>query len=330
MARIIFTMLFAFFLQTLNAFAEEYKRGDIIEKEGISYKVLVSYLVVDSKESPDTVKGPDKFYQSGELMVVKVDEGLKDVVIPPAVGRFKVVGLTDSLFYNHNHERIWLPDLNFAGNGCFARLKVGSGSLVIHNFVNFGTAIFDELDADLVLDMSKKPDWNNAFKKQINDSTLADSYIKGKYKIKTTNLKFIDKTPPYKKSYSALADNYKKWISQAFNDDSDFMKNDVVDKKAGLNKRSYSTTPKAKKKGFIITSSAVSPKWIFSQFGRLTQDYEREAKYQVIDKKKKLTYVYKDLIPVADATKKDGWYVKFVDENGVEVKYMLNAKLIKE
>ena len=108
----------AFILQIINLFAQEYSTGDIIEKDGISYKVLVTYLVTNPKESPDTITGPDKFYQAGEIMAIKVDGNLRDVVIPPAVGRFKVVGLTDSLFYRHEHDRILLPDLNFEGMLC--------------------------------------------------------------------------------------------------------------------------------------------------------------------------------------------------------------------
>lgn len=219
-----FNIIIAFVLLSINLFAQGYSTGDIIEENGISYKVLVTYLVVHPKESPDTIKGPDKFYQAGELMVVKVDKKLKDVVIPPEVGRFKVIGLTDSLFYEHEHDRIWLPDLSFAGNGCFAKLKMGSGALVIHNISNLGMAVFDELEADLILDITRQVSWGDSFRKMRKDSTFRPSMPKGKVKIDTKKLKFIRKTPVYDDSYSATHLNYRSWINKAFNNDEAFIK----------------------------------------------------------------------------------------------------------
>lgn len=334
MTRKVYTFIFAFILNTFNLFAQEYSAGSIFEKDGISYKVLVSYLVVDSKESPDTVKGPDKFYQAGELMVIKVDEGLNDVVIPPAVGRFKVVGLTDSLFFEHEHDRIWLPDLAFAGNGCFAKLKMRSGALVIHDITNLGESVFDNLDADLIFEVTKPINCKMAFQKRQDDSTLVPSKNNGIIKVSSDKLGLIDHTYIYDNSYSTSGVRYKAWVDKAFNNDDEFKKNALKDKYAYQNKKSYSTTPRNNPKGFNITANVVNVKKIKFPWGTLTNDYLRECQYRVDNKKKKRkgpnTVIYDDFIPVADATLKEGWYVKFVDlEGGKEVKYKLNGKLIK-
>lgn len=330
MTRKVYTFIFAFILNAINLFAQEYSTGDIIEKDGISYKVLVTYLVTNPKESPDTIKGPDKFYQAGEIMVTKVDEGLRDVVIPPAVGRFKVVGLTDSLFYRHEHDRIWLPDLNFAGNGCFAKLKMGSGALVIHNIDNLGTAVFDELDADLILDITKQIKFVESFRKMKEDSTFVSSKPKGLIKINTKMLRYIRKNSIYDDSYSASTRNYTNWLNKAFNYDETFSNNYTTDKNSFLNKRTYTTTPKNNKRGLTITAGAINVKKLGYPWGNLTQKYYRLPRYTVTSKKKKRqTKYYQDFIPVADAMQKEGWHVKFIDEEG-EVKYMLNGKIIKE
>ncbi len=329
MIRKVYTFIFAFILNAINLFAQEYSTGDIIEKDGISYKVLVTYLVTNPKESPDTITGPDKFYQAGEIMVTKVDEGLRDVVIPPAVGRFKVVGLTDSLFYRQEHDRIWLPDLNFAGNGCFAKLKMGSGALVIHNIDNLGTAVFDELDADLILDITKQPSWGNSFRKMNEDSTFSTSKPKGLIKINTKMLRYIGKNPIYNDSYSATTRNYTNWLNKAFNYDATFPNSYVEDKNFFFSRRTYSTTPKSKKKGLIITASAVNVKKLGYPWGRLTNDYYRFPKYTVTTKKKRKSQFYREFTPVEDATQKEGWYVKFEGVEG-DVKYKLNGKKIKE
>lgn len=332
MGRIVFSLIFAFFAQTISILANEYAQGDIIQQDGISYKVVVSYLVVNPKESPDTITGPDKFYSSGELMAIKVDDDLKDVVIPPAVGRFKVVGLTDSLFFEHRHNRIWLPNLNFVGNGCFARLKVESGTLVLHDIENFGEAVFDDLDADLLLEITKAPKWGKAFEK-MQDSTYAPCKINGVFKLNSSKFSFV--IPAISNNcYTARADNYKVWLDKAFDGDEEFQKNDLKDKNAHLNKRSYSTTPRSNKNGFNITATALNVKKLGYPWGRLTSDYFRESKYRVDNKKRKRkgpnTATYDDFIPVADATLKEGWYVKFVDVEGEkEIKYKLNGKMIK-
>ncbi|MBP5703081.1 MAG: hypothetical protein J6X12_00100 [Paludibacteraceae bacterium] len=316
MIRKVYTFIFAFILNAFNLFAQEYSTGDVIEKDGISYKVLVTYLVTDPKESPDTITGPDKFYQAGEIMAIKVDENLKDVVIPSAVGRFKVVGLTDSLFYRHEHDRIWLPELNFAGNGCFAKLKMGSGALVIHNIENYGTAVFDELDADLILDITKVLKGAQA----INP--------KGIIKIDTKKLGHVKAHPIYKNCNSATADKYKKWINKAFNDDEEFSKNNATDKNPSLSKKTYTTTPRKEKKGLMITAGATNVKKLGFPWGKLTKEYYRQPKYTVVQKKRRKTYYYQEFTPVADATQEKGWYVKFTGEEG-EVKYKLNGRPIK-
>ena len=330
MIRKVYTFIFAFILNAINLFAQEYSTGDIIEKDGISYKVLVTYLVTNPKESPDTITGPDKFYQAGEIMVIKVDEGLRDVVIPSAVGRFMVVGLTDSLFFRHEHDRIWLPELRFAGNGCFAKLKMGSGALVIHNIDNLGLAVFDELDADLILDITKEIRFGASFDKRANDSTFTSSKPKGLIKINTKMLRYVRKNPIYNDCYSATTRNYTNWLNKAFNYDATFPNNYVEDKNSFFSRRTYSTTPKSKKKGLIITASAVNEKKLGYPWGNLTQKYYRLPKYTVSSKKKKRkTQYYQEFTPVADAMQKEGWYVKFAGEEG-EVKYMLNGKKIKE
>lgn len=329
MTRIFITVLFATVFSLLGISAHEYSVGDIIEKDGVSYKVLVAYLVVDSKESPDTVKGVDKFYCSGELMAIKVDEGLKDVVIPPAVGRFKVIGLTDSLFYGHEHDRIWLPYLYFAGNGCFANLKVRSGALVVHNIDYLGEGVFDGLEGDLIFDINKKVMWGMSFKKMAEDSSFIACGPTGLVKFNTRMMEFAKSCPMYNLCYTATSKNYKAWLDKAFNSDADFQKNVLADPYARYNKRNYSTTPNAqRKKGWTISVGSSNAKGKGYPWGSLTRDYYRVAKYSVINKKKKKTVYYKDFIPVSDMTKKEGWYVKFVGDEG-EVKSMLNGKIIK-
>ncbi len=327
--RFFFASVIAFVLHSFSLFANEYSKGDIIKKDGISYKVLVTYLVVDSKETTDTIQGPDKFYCSGELMVVDVDKSLNDVVIPPSVDRFRVIGLTDSLFYRHEHDRIWLPKLQFAGNGCFAKLKMKSGVLVVHDISNLGMGVFDELDADLIFDITRKVTWGNAFSKMRADSSFVPSVPKGLIKTNTRMLGFIRNSYVYDDCYGATADNYKKWINKAFNEDEKFQQNDLVSKSERFNKRTYSTTPRKSKNGFTITASAVDVKGMGYPWGNLTRSYYRRANYSVLDKKSRKTTYYQDFIPVADPIQKTGWYVKFVS-NGEEVKYMLNGKLIKK
>jgi hypothetical protein len=324
-----FNIIIAFVLLSINLFAQEYSTGDIIEENGISYKVLVTYLVVHPKESPDTIKGPDKFHQAGELMVVKVDKKLKDVIIPPEVGRFKVIGLTDSLFYEHEHDRIWLPDLSFAGNGCFAKLKMGSGALVIHNISNLGMAVFDELEADLILDITKQVSWGDSFRKMRKDSTFRPSMPNGKVKIDTKYLKLIKNIAVYNDSYSATHLNYRSWINKAFNNDEAFIKINQEKKISSVGKRTYSTTPRKEKKGLNITASITDVKKLGYPWGNLTQKYYRLPKYTVMNKKKRVTKYYHDFIPTADATLKEGWYVKFIGEEG-EVKFRLNGKKIRK
>lgn len=331
MMRIAFTIIFAFVL-TSRLFADGWSMGDVIEKDGISYKVLVSYLVVDRKESPDTIKGPDKFYCSGELMVINVDKNLKDVVIPPVVERFRVVGLTDSLFFGHEHDRIWLPELQFAGSGCFAELKVGSGALVVHNIANLGDGVFDSLDADLIFDITKRINIGNAFRKKKEESRSVFSAPKGVVKIKTEMLKYIRGCRVYDDCYSATSNNFMKWIRKAFNGDEAFMKNALNDRGYNLGMRSYSTTPVKDKNGLLIVVSAVNVKGLGYPWGTLTNDYYRQSRYAVINKKnrRKLLY-YQQFIPVPDATQKKGWYVKFIDkEKEVETKYTLNGKQMKK
>lgn len=315
MKRIVFALFFTL-LQSVNLFADDYKIGDIIRENGLEYEVLVTYLVVDAKETHDSIKGPESFYQAGELMVTKVNENFEDVVIPTHVGRFEVIGLADSLFYNHTHNRIWLPNLLFAGTDCFAKLKINSGALVIHDIGFLGMSAFDELQGDIIFDTDKSINWNYSFRKIGKDSTLIDSRPLGMIKFNTKNMRFIKTSPVFDDCYTAQGKNYKKWIDQAFNYDAEFQKNDLTNKAAYLNKKVFWTTPQKEKKGLIIKSSTVGV-------------FHRHAKYTVINKKKRKKAVeYKDFVPVADATQKGGWYVKFIGDEG-EVKYQLNGILIK-
>lgn len=329
MTRTILTLVFSLLLSSVGLFAHEYEVGDVIEKNGITYKVLVSYWVTDSKESPDTVKGPNQFYSAGELMAIKVSKEQRDVVIPAAVGRYKVIGLTDSLFYGHEHGKIWLPELMFVGNGCFAKLKVDN-ALVVHNIGALGYAVFDELDGDLIFDVTRSIDLGNSFRKMQSDSSYAPCAPKGLVKFNTKMLSHAKTNPTvYASCYTASSKNYKAWLDKAFEEDSEFQKNELMDKNLMHCKRTYSTTPRLVKKGLTITSSAVAVKKMGFPWGTLTQDYYRQAKYSVVNKKKRKTVVYNDFSPVADAAQKAGWYVKFVGDQG-EVKYMLNGKKIKK
>lgn len=327
--RTSFTILLTLLLSVGRLLAQDYATGDIIEQDGISYKVLVSYLVVDGKATPDTIYGPQDFHSSGEVMVTKVGNNTADVVIPASVNKFKVVGLTDSLFYGHEHDRVWLPDLLFVGNGCFAKMKVKSGALVIHNISRMGMGVFDELDADLIFDMTNGTTWGNAFMKRNADSTLTASRPLREVKTSARALSYVRNCDAYKYSISASGKNFTKWVDAAFRNDATFQENDRVDKFGRFNKKTYSTMPMAKpKKGFNITARATEAKGMQMPWGSLTRDYYRIAQYVVLDKKKKTTTNYSDFIPVADAMLKEGWYVKFVGENG-EVKYKLDGKIIK-
>lgn len=328
MSRIVFILTIAL-LSVFSLSAHGYSAGDVIEQDGISYKVLASYLVLDSKESPDTIKGPDKFYCAGELMVIKVDKNLRDVVIPPALGRFTVVGLTDSLFFEHVHDRIWLPNLEFVGNACFARLKVGSGALVIHNVNLMGSSVFDELEADLIADISREVTWGYAFRKMKEDSSYINSFPKGLVKFNTKMLGFANSSAAYDNCYSATSVNYKRWINMAFNNDAEFQKNLVVDKNLLHKKKSYSTTPRRSKKGLVISAGAIHVAKNGYPWGSLTRDYCRQTRYLVTSMKKRKTSIYYDFTPVADATIKEGWFVRFMGEDG-EVNYRLNGKIIKK
>ncbi len=327
MRSILFFFIFIFSLGKLCA--QEYSVGDIFEKDGISYKVLVSYLVVDSKETPDTIYGPSNFHQSGELMVTQVSKDLNDVVIPPAIERFKVVGLTDSLFFEHEHDRIWLPDLLFAGNGCFSKLKMRSGALVLHNIVRVGESVFDDLDGDVVFDMNGGVTWYDSFSKTV-DGKKVDSRPKGMVKFNSRSLATFRKSGVYDISISASGENFQKWIDSAFNNDENFKKNDIVDKNARFSKKMYSSMPKAKpKKGFDITVRGADVKKMGMPWGHLTTDYYREALYTVHDRKKNTSVNYKNFIPEENSSLKDGWYLVFVGDKGLE-KYMLNGKKIKK
>lgn len=327
MSRVFLAIILAC-IMSFRLSAQDYSVGDIFEKEGITYKVVVTYLVTDSKESPDIVSGPDKFYRAGELMAIKVSKKLNDVVIPPAVGRYKVIGLADSLFYGHEHERIWLPDLMFAGNGCFAKLKMKTGALVIHDIDNFGTGVFDDLDADLILETTTMS-WGKSFRKMREDSTYVPCQPKGDVKTNTKMLAYIKRCPMYDNCYSATSKNYKKWIDKAFKNDEEFQQNPLKDKNAFLSKRNYSTTTSKAKKGLTITAGVVNVKNMDIPWGSLARDYYREPRYTVLDKKKRKTHYYSDFIPVADAMQKEGWHVEFVGKDGI-VKYTLNGKIIKE
>lgn len=324
--------LIAFFVLMLlfvKLCAQEYSVGDIFEKDGISYKVLVSYLVIDSKETPDTIYSPNNFHRSGELMAISVSKTLNDVVIPPAVGRFKVVGLTDSLFFEHEHDRIWLPDLLFAGNGCFAKLKLRSGALVLHNISRIGESAFDDLDADLIIDVNGGVTWNNTFTKEVGDKRV-ESLPKGNVKLNSRSLSAFRKSGVYDNSISASGENFQKWIDAAFNNDAKFQQNDIIDKNARFSKKVYNTMPKIKQgKGFEITVRGADVKKMKMPWGNLTKEYYREALYNVRDIKKKTVTVYRDFIPEERSSLKDGWYVRFIGEKGEE-KYMLNGKKLKK
>lgn len=319
--------VFFTFLMSFRLFANEYSIGDVIEKDGVSYKVLVTYLVVDPKESKDTVKGPSSFYCSGELMAIKVDKNLSDVVIPTVVNRFKVIGLSDSLFYGHEHDRIWLPELMFVGSGCFANLKLRSGALVVHDVDYYGYGVFDGLQSDLILDITRVNLFASAFK--ISEESHGLSYPKGLIKLNSKSLKFVKGFPLYDMCSSAVSTNYQKWIDNAYNGDKEFQNHDIKDKSPMFNKRTYTTTPKAsEKRGLMITASAVNVKKMGYPWGNMTREYHRQSKYTVVTKGKRNRAQYQEFYPIADATKKEGWYVKFVGEEG-EVKYTLNGKLIK-
>lgn len=340
MGRILLTIIFTFILQSASIFAQNYAVGDIIKEKGITYKVLSTYLVIDSKESPDTITGPDKFYQSGELMVTEVDEGLIDVVIPTSVGRFLVIGLTDSLFYNHEHNRIWLPDLMFAGNGCFAKLKVGSRALVVHNIIEYGYGIFDRLDADLIFDITKPVSLASAFRKDTTViSTITQKPIRtytksmplGAIKMNTRRLKNdrYKNIVPY--CYTTTGKNYTQWLDKAFTNDKSFQKNDISDKNLLHSRRAYTTTPRGNNKGFVITASTTNRKEFQNgnlPWGHLTKNYSRITKYSVINKRNRKNVNYDAFVPVADATQKGGWIIKIKNEYG-EAYYTLNGKKIK-
>jgi len=329
MMRIALAIIFTFVL-SFRLMADDCTVGDVIEKDGISYKILVTYLVVDKKESPDAIEGPDKFYCSGEAMVIHVDKKLRDVVIPPTINRFKVVGLTDSLFYKHKHDRIWLPELQFMGSGCFAKLKVGSGALVVHNVANLGVGVFDGLDAELIFDITRKINLGKAFFKNHKDSAHVQCGPKGVVKIRTDMLRYIKPCWVYDECYSATSDNYKKWIRKAFNGDEAFMKNALNDRGYSLGMRSYSTTPSKAKDGLLIIASAENVKGLGFPWGSLTRDYYRQSKYTVVNKKKRRKVTcYRDFIPVVDATQRSGWYVRFLGKEGEE-RFSLNGKLLKK
>ena len=137
---------------SIACFAQNWKMGDIFTQDGITFKVVGYCLVTDPR---DTLMNASSFYDAGELMVTGVSEALTDVVIPVAVDRYQVIGLTDSLFFGKTYNRVWLPELEFIGNSAFENAKIKSGTLVVHNVKRVGEFAFHNIDARLCFDVSK-------------------------------------------------------------------------------------------------------------------------------------------------------------------------------
>lgn len=331
----LLTVLFSVF----QCFAQNWKMGDSFTQDGLTFKVVSHFLVTDPR---DSVLNASTFYDSGELMVINVSDALTDVVIPVAIGRYKVIGLTDSLFYGKTFNRVWMPELEFIGNSSFENAKIESGTLVIHNVNQVGFKAFHNIDARLCFDINRTISYFIP-KNEKNDSTSTadDSQIlkqpKGGVVCHAKNIGKLSSSPYF--GYEIAGQNwfFNKCVSDAYGGDQEWINRPLGIKHTDLRfcKRNFSTTPSGVKKGLDVRISVFFNKNAYRSidgsfpWGRLTAEYGKLSYYSVYDKKKHTTVKYDYFKPQADPKLKEGWRLWLKNEEE-EVVFSLKGKRIKK
>lgn len=321
-------VFFATLFSTIACFAQNWKIGDVFTQEGITFKVVGYCLVTDPR---DTLLNASTFYDAGELMVTNVSDALTDVVIPVAVGRYQVIGLTDSLFYGKTYNRVWLPELEFIGNSAFENAKIKSGTLVVHNVKRVGEFAFHNIDARLCFDVSKPV----AFVKIISSNTARytqkQQQPKGGVVCHVRSVGHLASSPYWGYEVAGQDKFFKKCVSEAYNGDKEWIERPLTIIHTDLRycKKNFRTMPGAQK-GFEIRAKVRLSKSMEKNFpwGRLNAEYEKQSYYEVYVKKKRKTVVYDTFKPVADQNVKEGWHLNFGDKDG-EVSFTLKGKRIK-
>lgn len=321
------TSFFAFLTTLLLGFpclAQNWKIGDVFNQDGITYKVVAYCLVVDSR---DTLLNASTFYDAGELMVTNVSDALADVVIPVAIGRYRVIGLTDSLFYGKTYNRVWLPELEFIGNSSFENAKIKSGTLVVHNVKRVGEFAFHNIDARLCFDTSKPIQSCNSKKYPVKAQQP-----KGGVVCHVRSVGHLASSPYWGYEVAGQDKFFKKCVSEAYNGDKEWIDRPLNIKNTELRycKKNFSTMPSGVRKGFEVRAKVRLSKSMEKNFpwGRLNAEYEKQSYYEVYVKKKRKTVVYDTFKPVADQNVKEGWHLNFGDKDG-EVSFTLKGKRIK-
>lgn len=332
------TKLVAFLVMLLSnipGFAQNWKFGDTFTQDGITYKVVGYCLVTDPR---DTMTNASTFYDSGELLVTSVSDALTDVVIPVAVDRYQVIGLTDSLFYGKTYNRVWLPELEFIGNSAFENAKIKSGTLVLHNVKQVGEKAFFNIDARLCFDISKPISFYEP-KKDKNDTTKTITYTKKEQQPKggvvchVRNIGNLGHSPYYGYEIAGQNNFFNKCVSEAYGADKEWIERPLAIKHTELRycKKSFNTMPSGILKGFEVRAVLHLDKNMTKNFpwGHLTAEYGKETFYNVYDKKKHKTLKFDAFRPVSDPNLKEGWFLNFRNEEG-EANFTLKGKQIKK
>ena len=320
---------------SIACFAQNWKMGDIFTQDGITFKVVGYCLVTDPR---DTLMNASSFYDAGELMVTGVSEALTDVVIPVAVDRYQVIGLTDSLFFGKTYNRVWLPELEFIGNSAFENAKIKSGTLVVHNVKQVGELAFHNIDARLCFDLSKPIAFYQTPKGK-KESANTVKYTQKQLQPKGGVVCHLKSTghlvsSPYLGYVIAGQGKFlNNCVSEAYNGDKEWIDRPLNIKNTELRycKKNFSTMPSGVRKGFEVRAKVRLSNSMVKDFpwGRLNAEYEKLSYYEVYDRKKHKTVKYDTFKPVADQNVKEGWLLNFRNEDG-EVNFTLKGKQIKK
>ena len=315
---------------SIACFAQNWKMGDIFTQDGITFKVVGYCLVTDPR---DTLMNASSFYDAGELMVTGVSEALTDVVIPVAVDRYQVIGLTDSLFFGKTYNRVWLPELEFIGNSAFENAKIKSGTLVVHNVKQVGELAFHNIDARLCFDVSKPVAFVTIKSSNTARYTQKQQQPKGGVVCHVRSVGHLASSPYWGYEVAGQDKFFKKCVSEAYNGDKEWIDRPLNIKNTELRycKKNFSTMPSGIRKGFEVRAKVLLSKSMEKNFpwGRLNAEYEKLSYYEVYDRKKHKTVKYDTFKPVADQNVKEGWHLNFRNEDG-EVNFTLKGKQIKK
>lgn len=315
---------------SIACFAQNWKMGDIFTQDGITFKVVGYCLVTDPR---DTLMNASSFYDAGELMVTGVSEALTDVVIPVAVDRYQVIGLTDSLFFGKTYNRVWLPELEFIGNSAFENAKIKSGTLVVHNVKRVGEFAFHNIDARLCFDVSKPVAFVTIKSSNTARYTQKQQQPKGGVVCHVRSVGHLASSPYWGYEVAGQDKFFKKCVSEAYNGDKEWIDRPLNIKNTELRycKKNFSTMPSGIRKGFEVRAKVLLSKSMEKNFpwGRLNAEYEKISYYEVYDRKKHKTVKYDTFKPVADQNVKEGWHLNFGNEDG-EVNFTLKGKQIKK